>query len=116
MPTTLPARPSRTLTSPEGVSFPYYVIPFSREGVCEGPKTRTHLLENLAGVTDIFVFSHGWRSLLGSTIVRRLVGASEPRTCPEHRELAARHGLELRPTMLGMFAHLLEHNATCNTR
>jgi len=44
------------------VSFPYYVLPFDKNGVCEGPQTKTHLLEHLAGVTDVFVFSHGWNN------------------------------------------------------
>jgi hypothetical protein len=60
--TTLPAGPYRTLTTPEGVAFPYYIMPFDANGVCTGPQTRAHLLANLAGVTDIFVFSHGWNN------------------------------------------------------
>lgn len=62
MPSTLPAGPYRTLSSPEGATFPYYIIPFDKMGVCEGPQTRAHLLANLAGVTDVFVFSHGWNN------------------------------------------------------
>jgi hypothetical protein len=62
MPPTLPAGPYRTLPTPEGGSFPYYVIPFDKDGICEGPQTRAHLVANLAGVTDIFVFSHGWNN------------------------------------------------------
>lgn len=62
MPATLPAGPYRTLSSPEGGSFPYYVIPFDESGGCEGPQTREHLLANLTGVTDVFVFSHGWNN------------------------------------------------------
>jgi hypothetical protein len=60
--TTLPAGPYRTLSTPEGVPFPYYLMPFDGDGVCTGPQTRAHLLANLAGVTDIFVFSHGWNN------------------------------------------------------
>jgi pimeloyl-ACP methyl ester carboxylesterase len=60
--TQLPAGPYRTLTTPEGGSFPYYIIPFDADGVCSGPLTRTHLIEHLQGVTDIFLFSHGWNN------------------------------------------------------
>lgn len=62
MPTQLPAGPYRTLTTPEGGAFPYYILPFDADGVCTGPLTRQHLLANLQGVTDIFVFSHGWNN------------------------------------------------------
>ena len=34
----------------------------------------------------------------------------------EPRQLVARHGVELRPKMLGMFAHLLEDEATRHQR
>lgn len=62
MPMPLPAGPYRTLTTPEGAAFPYYIIPFDADGVCTGPLTRDHLLGHLDGVTDIFVFSHGWNN------------------------------------------------------
>lgn len=62
MTTQLPAGPYRTLTTPEGGSFPYYIIPFDADGVCTGPLTRAHLIEHLRGVTDIFLFSHGWNN------------------------------------------------------
>jgi hypothetical protein len=60
--TQLPVGPYRTLTTPEGAAFPYYIMPFDADGVCTGPQTRAHLLANLAGVTDIFLFSHGWNN------------------------------------------------------
>lgn len=62
MTTQLPAGPYRTLTTPEGAAFPYYILPFDADGVCTGPLTRAHLLANLQGVTDIFLFSHGWNN------------------------------------------------------
>ena len=34
----------------------------------------------------------------------------------EPRQLVARHGVELRPNMVGMFAHLFEDEATRNQR
>ena len=62
MPPMLPVGPYRTLKTLEGVEFPYYVIPFDKDGTCEGPQTRAHLLANAPGYTDIFVFSHGWNN------------------------------------------------------
>jgi hypothetical protein len=60
--TQLPAGPYRTLTTPEGDAFPYYIMPFDADGVCTGPQTRAHLLGHLQGVTDIYLFSHGWNN------------------------------------------------------
>ena len=62
MPDTLPAGPYRSLVSPEGDAFPYYLLTFDEEGACTAPKTRTHLLAQLGDVTDLFVFSHGWNN------------------------------------------------------
>lgn len=62
MPSMLPAGPYRTLTSAEGAAFPYYVMPFDKDGTCEAPQTRAHLLANAPGYSDIFVFSHGWNN------------------------------------------------------
>jgi hypothetical protein len=41
-----------------------YVIPFDKEGRCEGPRTRDALLEEArtGGYTDIYLFSHGWNN------------------------------------------------------
>ncbi|HEU0201997.1 MAG TPA: hypothetical protein VFR86_16390 [Burkholderiaceae bacterium] len=58
----IPAGPYRTLTTVEGDSFPYYIIPFDADGTCEGPLTQQHLLDNVGGFTDIFLFSHGWNN------------------------------------------------------
>jgi hypothetical protein len=58
----LPAGPYRTVPTPEGGSVPYYVIPFDKDGACEGPLTRDYLIAHLAEVSDIFIFSHGWNN------------------------------------------------------
>jgi hypothetical protein len=58
----LPVGPYRTLRSAEGAEFPYYVIPFDKDGTCEGPQTRADLLAHARDFTDIFVFSHGWNN------------------------------------------------------
>ena len=60
--TLIPAGPYRTLSTVEGVSFPYYIIPFDADGRCVGPKTRQHLLDHCSGYSDVFVFSHGWNN------------------------------------------------------
>ena len=62
MPTSLPAGPYRTLPLGNGATIPYYIIPFDEEGRCNGPQTRRHLVENAAGFSDIFMFSHGWNN------------------------------------------------------
>ncbi len=62
MPATRIIGPYRTLTTVEGDAFPYYIIPFDKDGNCEGPQTREHLLAAAAGYTDIFLFSHGWNN------------------------------------------------------
>jgi hypothetical protein len=58
----IPIGPYRVLTTPEGTEFPYYIVPFDKDGQCEGPKTRDHLITNAPGCTDIFLFSHGWNN------------------------------------------------------
>lgn len=58
----LPAGPYRTLKTVEGEEFPYYIIPFDKDGRCEGPQTREHLINAAKGYSDIFLFSHGWNN------------------------------------------------------
>jgi len=62
MSTTLPAGPYRTLKTVENEEFPYYIIPYDKDGNCEGPKTRDHLIDAAHGYSDIFLFSHGWNN------------------------------------------------------
>ena len=62
MPPMLPVGPYRTLRTAEGAEFPYYVIPFDKDGTCEGPQTRADLLAHAQDYSDIFVFSHGWNN------------------------------------------------------
>ncbi|QSX76932.1 hypothetical protein [Agrilutibacter solisilvae] len=64
MPKMIPVGPYQTRQTAEGLSFPYYIIPFDKDGRCEGPATREHLLNAAAGknFTDIFLFSHGWNN------------------------------------------------------
>ncbi len=58
----IPAGPYRTLTTVEGLAFPYYIIPFDADGQCVGPQTRQHLLDHCGEYSDVFVFSHGWNN------------------------------------------------------
>ena len=62
MATLIPAGPYRTLKTVEGDAFPYYIIPFDAEGLCEAPLTQQDALRNAAQYTDIFLFSHGWNN------------------------------------------------------
>jgi hypothetical protein len=97
----LPAGPYRTLTSPEGASFPYYVIPFDKDRSCEGPQTRDYLLANLSGATDLFVFSHGW-----NTDWREATKGYE-KFITGFQELRVKHNLALpdnyKPVLVGIF-------------
>jgi hypothetical protein len=60
----LPAGPYRTVALPDGSQVPFYIIPFDKEGRCEGPETRRHLLKEAenGGYTHLFLFSHGWNN------------------------------------------------------
>ncbi len=60
----LPPGPYRRLKLADGSEFPYYIIPFDKRGICEGPETRQHLLNAVKEGTysDIFLFSHGWNN------------------------------------------------------
>jgi hypothetical protein len=60
----LPAGPYRTLALDGGVEMPYYIVPFDKRGVCQGPRPRQHLVDTLADdpFSDVFLFSHGWNN------------------------------------------------------
>ncbi len=64
MPMRLPAGPYRKIRLSDGTEIPYYIVPFDKRGICEGPETRKHLLEcaHSGGFTDIFLFAHGWNN------------------------------------------------------
>lgn len=62
MPSMIPVGPYQLHTLADGTSFPYYIVPFGKDGRCEAPLTRKHLLEHLDGHSDIFLFSHGWNN------------------------------------------------------
>lgn len=51
-------------TLPDGTKTPFYLVRFDKDGLCESPRTREHLLRALANgeYTDVFVFSHGWNN------------------------------------------------------
>ena len=60
----LPPGPYRHITLDDGTQVPYYIIPFDKRGICEGPETRHHLIDSVkqGKYTDIFLFSHGWNN------------------------------------------------------
>lgn len=62
MPSKVPAGPFAIRTTAEGAEFPLYILPFDKDGVCEAPETRQHLLDRVADRSDIFVFCHGWNN------------------------------------------------------
>jgi pimeloyl-ACP methyl ester carboxylesterase len=53
-----------------GAGVPLYLIPFDKEGRCQGPLTLAHLLEEAGSgrYTDVHVFSHGWNNLFKDAI------------------------------------------------
>lgn len=60
----LPPGPYRRLRLDDGSEAPYYIIPFDKRGLCDGPQTRQHLLDSVkeGSYSDIFLFSHGWNN------------------------------------------------------
>lgn len=56
--------PYRRICLDDGTEVPYYIIPFDKRGLCDGPETRRHLLNSVREDTysDIFLFSHGWNN------------------------------------------------------
>lgn len=64
MPKQLPIGPYRNIQLPDGTTVPYYIIPYDKRGICEGPLTLQHLLNSVKqdAYTDIFIFSHGWNN------------------------------------------------------
>lgn len=58
----LPPGPYRRLRLDDGNEIPYYIIPFDKRGLYDGPQTRRHLLDSAkeGSYSDIFLFSHGW--------------------------------------------------------
>jgi hypothetical protein len=61
---TLPLGPYRVIPLASGMEMPWYMLPFDREGYCEGPETRKHLMSAIKAqnYTDIYLFSHGWNN------------------------------------------------------
>jgi hypothetical protein len=62
MPQPLPVGPYRTFQTAEGANFPYYLVPFDKDGTCEAPHTRNNLIGRAREFSDIFVFSQGWNN------------------------------------------------------
>jgi pimeloyl-ACP methyl ester carboxylesterase len=58
-----PGAPYRTIEL-NGMSAPFYIIPFDKDGVCTGPLTARNLVETVTDQrpTDVFLFSHGWNN------------------------------------------------------
>lgn len=49
---------------PDGTEVPFYVMKFDKRGTCVTPRSRDHLTGELerGGVTDVYLFSHGWNN------------------------------------------------------
>lgn len=91
----------------DGRQAPFYVIKFDKRGVCTTPRSRDHLIATLTtdqpaaqGITDVFLFSHGWNNTPSDAIAayRRWI-AGYRRTLD-----AGRHRLDrtYRPAIVGV--------------
>ena len=58
----IPAGPYALLKAQDGTAFPYYIVPFDKNGDCIAPETRAHLVAAAATHSDVFFFSHGWNN------------------------------------------------------
>ncbi|WP_373500305.1 alpha/beta fold hydrolase [Desulfococcus sp.] len=56
--------PYRFIRMDDGIEVPFYIIPFDKRGICDGPETRRHLINSVkeGAYSDIFLFSHGWNN------------------------------------------------------
>lgn len=97
----IPAGPYRTLTTVEGLAFPYYIVPFDADGRCEGPATQQHLLDHCAGYSDVFVFSHGWNNDWSTATKRyeHFIGGFQE----QRRKLGLPMAADYRPLLVGIF-------------
>jgi hypothetical protein len=78
-----------------------YVVPFDKDGVCTGPLTAQHLVDEVAreAPTDVFLFSHGWNNDW-ATSMHRYDGFIDG-----FATLRAKHPLArpFRPVLVGIF-------------
>jgi pimeloyl-ACP methyl ester carboxylesterase len=93
--------PWRTLTTDDGESVPFYVIPFDKAGACTGPRSLDDLVADAADATDVFCFAHGWNNDWPAATARYLrfvdqyVATRRARWNPPDREY--------RPLLAGVF-------------
>src|SRR5687768_10301201 len=99
----LPVGPYRTVDIGSGLSAPFYIIPFDKDGVCTGPATRDHLLTAVGGgeYTDVFLFSHGWNNDWAAATGRYEDFLAGYLTLARDPNLA--HQREVRPLLVGVF-------------
>jgi len=64
MPPSFPGGPYREIPIGNGVTAPWFIVPFDKEGVCTAPVTRATLVAEVRSgkYTNIFIFSHGWNN------------------------------------------------------
>lgn len=66
----LPPGPFAQIRTLQGPDAPLYLIPFDKQGRCEGPRTLAHMLDAAAtgAFTDVHVFSHGWNNVFDEAV------------------------------------------------
>jgi hypothetical protein len=99
----LPIGPYRSLSLPDGSSFPWYIIPFDKNGYCDGPETRKALIEDVraCNYSDIYLFSHGWNNdwEAATSLYRRFIDGY----MALHSGLKSKPPEGYRPLLIGIF-------------
>ncbi len=105
MSSTLPVGPYRTVTTASGLSIPFYIIPFDKDGVCTGTLTRDHLIHALTrgDYTDVFFFSHGWNNDWQAATERYEHFLQGYLDLAAERARIEPSGREIRPVLVGVF-------------
>jgi hypothetical protein len=54
----------------QSVTAPWYLIPYDKEGNCEGPQTLQHFIDaaRAGNFTDVHIFSHGWNNVFTEAV------------------------------------------------
>jgi hypothetical protein len=95
--------PYRHIHLDDGSEIPYYIIPFDKHGLCDGPETRHHLLDSVKKGTysDIFLFCHGWNNdwTVATKRYEDFIGGYMNMRCQYNLPMPANY----RPLLVGVF-------------
>lgn len=101
-PVTLAAGPYKMVDLGDGTSVPLYLIPFDKNGACEAPQTRAHLVTAArdGAFTDVFILSHGWNNDWAAAT--RYYDAFLARYQRMRRERGLKYDRPVRPLFVGV--------------